>query len=237
MSPLAQRVGSVSRIFCAFLALSILFTAPVFAETENCSAPDAVQEKKIHDRLDKGEIVVGLENIGSMRFVTGRVLIDQPPEKVWPIMVNPFEFQKKITPRMKSVDVVLDKISKSVLKVTMDAFPIPDLTYEVESNYMRTEHGARIDFHRTAGTLKDFRGHWIMNPSHHGKKTELIYSMYLDPGFFVPQWIVRQGVKGELPKTLEALRKRIAEVYENNQSLEKKSIVAATPLLLHKISY
>lgn len=204
---------------------------------EQRESPNAVQERQVQERLDKGEIVVGMETIGNTKFVTGRVLIDQPPERVWPIMVNPFEFQGKISPRMKTVDIVLDRLSKSVLKVTMDTFPLPDITYEVESDYWRTHDGARIDFHRIGGTLKDFKGHWIMNPAHGGKKTELIYSMYLDIGFFVPQWIVRYGVKGELPRTLEALRARINEVYEHSHSLEKKSILAATPLRQHQISY
>ncbi len=213
-----------------FLFLSFTFSvSPGLAE-------DAESSTEVQKRLDNGEVVVGLENIGKTKFVTGRVLIDHPPDKVWPIMVNPFEFQQKISPRMKTVDVLVDKLHKSILKVTMDTFPIPDVTYEVESDYLRTADGARIDFHRIGGTLKDFRGHWIMNPAHHGKKTELIYSMYLDPGFYVPQWIVRYGVKAELPRTLLALRKRVEDV-ANSAAMEKKTILAATALHKHQISY
>ncbi len=219
------------------MALCVFSAALAPCSASPITAPDAVLEHKVQERLEKGEIVVGLETIGSTRFVTGRVLIDQPPEKVWPIMVNPFEFKGKISPRMKTVDVLLDQVSKSVLKVKMDTFPMPDITYEVESSYSRTEHGARIDFKRIGGTLKDFKGHWIMNPADGGKKTELVYSMYLDVGFFVPQWVVRYGVKGELPRTLEALRTRINEVYDHSHSLEKKTILAATPLKNHQISY
>jgi len=215
----------ISTLFCLLFTMS---AAPGIAET--CESPDVVQQ-----RLDKGEVVVDLENIGKTRFVTGRVLIEHPPDKVWPIMVNPFEFQQKISPRMKTVDVSVDKLHKSIMKVTMDTFPIPDVTYEVESNYTRTENGARIDFHRIGGTLKDFKGHWVMNPAHHGKATELIYSMYLDPGFYVPQWIVRFGVKQELPRTLVALRDRVDEVYQKSAALDKKTILAATPLHKHQI--
>ncbi len=213
------------------LCLFFLQSTPCFAE-DLADSPHMVQE-----RLEKGEVVCGLETLGKTRFVTGRVLIDQPPEKVWPVMVNPFEFQQKISPRMKSVDVTVDQLHKSVMTVSMDTFPIPDISYTVESEYTRTEHGARIDFHRIGGTLKDFKGHWLINPACQGKKTELIYSMYLDPGFYVPQWIVRFGVKQELPKTLLALRKRVEEVVGNNASLEKKTILAATPLHKHHITY
>jgi hypothetical protein len=221
-----------SKVLCLLFCLFVLAPSPVLADTPAAEAPNAVQQQ-----LDKGEVVVGMENIGKTKFVTGRVLIDQPPDKVWPIMVNPFEFQQKISPRMRTVDVVLDKLHKSILKVTMDTFPIPDVTYLVESDYTRTDGGARIDFHRIGGTLKDFKGHWLMNPAHNGQKTELVYSMYLDPGFYVPQWIVRMGVKQELPRTLVALRKRVEEVVAHNATLEKKTILAATPLHKHEAAY
>lgn len=214
-----------------FLCLFILVPSPCFAG-EVGESPSVVQH-----RLDKGEVICGLETLGKTRFVTGRLLIDQPPEKVWPIMVNPYEFQQKISPRMKTVDVSVDKLHKSIMTVSMDTFPIPDVTYTVESEYTRTEHGARIDFHRIGGTLKDFKGHWLINPADHGKKTELTYSMYLDPGFYVPQWIVRFGVKQELPRTLLALRKRVEEVVANNAVPEKKTILAATPLHKHHVTY
>jgi hypothetical protein len=220
----------MAKVFGAILCLFFLLPTASFAE--DIESPQVVQE-----RLDKGEVVVGLETVGKTRFVTGRVMIDQPPEKVWPIMVNPYEFQQKISPRMKTVDVTVDKLHKSVMTVSMDTFPIPDISYTVESDYTRTENGARIDFHRIGGTLRDFKGHWLMNPAHHGKKTELIYSMYLDPGFYVPQWIVRFGVKQELPRTLIALRKRVEEVVGHSAVLEKKTILAATPLHKHHATY
>jgi hypothetical protein len=221
-APLSMIIGL---IFCLLVSLP----APSSAQDCQSESPDMVQK-----RLDNGEIVVGMENFGKTRFVTGRVLIDHPPDAVWPIMVNPFEFQQKISPRMKTVDVVVDKPHKSILKVTMDTFPLPDITYLVESDYQQGAHGARIDFHRIGGTLKDFKGHWIMNSAHHGKKTELIYSMYLDPGFYVPQWIVRFGVKQELPRTLNALRDRVEHVFAKSASLERKTILAATPLQKHQ---
>jgi len=230
MPPFVRNVSS--KVLCLLFCLLVLAPDSAIAEAPVVETPDAVQKK-----LDNGEVVVDMENIGKTRFVTGRVLIDQPPDKVWPIMVNPFEFQQKISPRMKTCEVVVDKLQKSIPKVTMDTFPIPDVTYLVESDYTRTDGGARIDFHRIGGTLKDFKGHWVMNPAHNGKKTELVYSMYLDPGFYVPQWIVRFGVKQELPRTLIALRKRVEEVVANNSALEKKTILAATPLHKHHVAF
>ena len=62
--------------------------------------PPSVQEQ-----LERGDVVVGLKDVGHTKYVTAKVLINAPPDRVWPIIVNPFEFQGKISPRMKTVEV------------------------------------------------------------------------------------------------------------------------------------
>jgi hypothetical protein len=52
--------------------------------------------------------------------------------------------------------------------------------------------------------------------------------MYVDPGFPVPQWIIREGVKTELPRTLMALRKRVKAVCMRTEAMESQTILAAT---------
>ena len=48
-------------------------------------------------RLADGEVIVGLKNQGPTRFVTGTILINEPPERVWrdygqPIRVSRQDF-------------------------------------------------------------------------------------------------------------------------------------------------
>lgn len=205
-------------LLCASLLAGLAGIAPLDARSVDPSID-------YQARLARGEIVVDVKNDGETKYVTGSCIIDQPAEKIWPIMVNPFEFKGKISPRMKQVEVVTDKANLSVLKVTMDmSFLFPNFTYVVESSY---QPGEKISFHRVGGVLKDFRGSWQMTPIENGSKTELTYSMYLDTGFAVPQWLIREGVKGELPRTLKALRKRVQDVYEQSQPLEAQTILAA----------
>ena len=202
--------------------LSVFFVLSTFLTQSASSADRALTDA---EKLAKGEVIVGLRNVGTVRYVTGTILLDHSPEQVWPVMVNPYEFQGKISPRMKTVEVMLDKEDESILRVTLDlGFFIPNFTYTVDSKYSRNE---RIDFKRLGGTLKDFSGSWEMKPADNGTKTELTYTMYVDPGFFVPQWIMREGVKVELPTTLTALRKRLDGVYQHQNALEPKSILAA----------
>lgn len=211
-APLKQCMALVAILF----VLSALLPQNAFSSSKPVT--DA-------EKLAKGEVVVGLKNVGTTRYVTGTILLDQSPEQIWPVMVNPFEFQGKISPRMKTVEVMLDKEEKSRLRVTLDmGIFMPNFTYTVDSMYKKNE---RIDFKRVGGTLRDFSGSWEMKSADDGNKTELTYSMYIDPGFFVPQWIMREGVKVELPGTLTALRKRLNNVYDHQNALEPKTILAA----------
>jgi hypothetical protein len=209
--------SSWRRLVPALLIVSFLTGLPLMARS---SASDLTVEQ----RLQRGEVVVGMKEVGASKFVTGTVLINEPPERVWPIMVNPFEFLGKISPRMKHVEVVKDQAELSVLKITLDVVLIPHFTYVVESKY---ENGARVSFRRISGILKDFKGAWEVQPAEGGSKTALTYSMYVDPGFPVPQWMVREGVRSELPRVLMALRTRINAVCEGVETPEPRTILAA----------
>ena len=212
---ITRKLGS--RVVAA-LTLALLASLPLSARNVDPS----IDNQK---RLNQGEVIVGQKNDGDTRYVTGTVIINEPPNRVWPVMVNPFEFQGKISPRMKTVEVVVDKAELSVLKVTLDmSFFYPNFTYVVESKY---QNGQRIDFKRIGGVLRDFKGSWEMSPIDNGNKTQLTYSMFIDPGFFVPQWIMREGVKGELPRTLKGLRQRVEAVCQESEALESHTILAA----------
>ena len=52
--------------------------------------------------------------------------------------------------------------------------------------------------------------------------------MFMDPGFFVPQWLIREGVKNELPRTLSLIKKRVDAIRTKREKLESQTIVAAS---------
>lgn len=176
-------------------------------------------------RLNAGEVVVDLteEDSTKTKFVAARILIDETPENVWQVLVNPFEFERKITPRMKSVQVLADEEKFSIISCTMDVcFLFPPITYTVASTY---EPLKEVRFKRIGGTLRDFRGRWALIPVTE-KKTVVLYSMFVDPGIPIPRWLVREGVKMELPRTLQALRERIYELRARPESAEPRAILA-----------
>jgi len=180
------------------------------------------------DQLNKGEVVVQLVEENNIKFVVGRIVITDSPQNIWPVLVNPFEFERRISPRMKKVEVLQDDVNKSVLKCSVDVCVLfPSITYVVESKY---EQPSTVQFRRVGGTLKDFRGCWLLKPRKDGQSTEVFYSMYIDPGIPVPRWLVREAVKGELPRTLKGLRTRILQQDPVRNSAPTRTINAAHAL-------
>jgi hypothetical protein len=217
----------VRRAFCALasvlaLALPAGAQPDVIATAQAPSAAPLVMQSI--DRLSAGEIIVESREIESIRYVSASVLIDESPQTVWKTLANPFEFEGKICHRMKRLEVLTDEPTLSVLDCTIGVFfPIPDFQYVVESKYTPC---SRVEFHRVRGCFKDFRGLWQLEPV--DGKTLVTYSMYLDPGMPVPEWLVREGVKHELPSVLDGLRQRVDFLKHNAADAEKRTLMAAT---------
>ena len=104
----AKQVRTYS--LCTVFALSLTMASPVVPAFANPHEEQVQSEEKTTmAKLNRGEVVVGLKCVGSQKFVTGRIIIDQSPDKVWPIMVNPFEFRGRIAPRVKGVEVEIGR--------------------------------------------------------------------------------------------------------------------------------
>ena len=208
------------------VALSIALLAAL-ASPEQLGATESDEYNA--DSLAKGEIIVDTaeretQTHEKMRFVTGKILVSESPEKVWAVITNPYEFEAKICPRMHNVKVLLARQDKSVISCTVDTVRFfPQINYRVESTYSPC---SRIDFRRIGGMLREFRGSWLVRPLSGGKATELEYSMFIDPGFPVPQWIIREAIKVELPRMLKGVRNRVTEQRDKSH-LERRSILAS----------
>lgn len=162
---------------------------------------------------------------GEIQYVVGQIRIEHPPEKVWPILANPFEFEEKISPKFKTVKLITDSADLSVASCRVEiGFLFPAIKYTAESRY---EAGRKITFRSIAGDLKDFRGTWELVPANGGKHCDVIYSMYVVPGIPVPQWLVRQGIKFELPHTLSGLKNRVDQIYAGQDTPVQRRIAAA----------
>ena len=179
-------------------------------------------------RLAAGKVVIHHSKTNNIDFVTGKISIDAPMDKVWNILVNPYEFET-ISNKMTVERVTSDKSDSSIMQCKIEpGFFLPPIRYTVDSKY---DHGRSIQFHSVAGDIKDFRGQWLVEPGSEPGKTHVSYSMHVNPGWPIPRWLVQEGVKSELPKTLKALKQRIHEITSGSRLPVVKNITAGKVLL------
>lgn len=139
------------------------------------------------------------------------ILIDAPAEKVWPIMTD-CEAAPKFVPGLAACQVLHSGQDWEIIQHDVKwTWLLPEVSYVFLEEY---EKNKRIDFERIRGGLRDIRGSWRLVPLNDGRQTVLAYGVYLDPGFFVPQWLVRHSLKADLPAVLSALRTQV----ENSDS-------------------
>ncbi len=75
------------------------------------------------------------------------------------------------------------------------------LEYEQEENDV-------IRFRKIAGDLRHYQGMWLLVQAPGAAETVVTYSMELDPGLPLPDWIVKRMAARQLAENLEALKSR-----------------------------
>jgi len=155
-------------------------------------------------RLLEGEVVVSTATPERPRAVAAAVLVDAPVERVWKVMVD-CPHAPEFVPGMRECRVLEHADDHDVIQHRVKIFSfLPEVRYTFRADYRPRE---RIDFARTGGDLRAMEGSWTL--ARLEGKTLVRYSVYLDPGFLVPQWAVRRALRSDLPKLLLALRARV----------------------------
>jgi Polyketide cyclase / dehydrase and lipid transport len=124
-------------------------------------------------------------------------------EVIWAIVSSCPE-ALKIVPSLRECEVLErapDGSWERILQV-MEYFRfLPNVRFEVRVNYRPP---ASVTFERVSGDLTSLRGEWTMQTD--GDYTIAHYDIAIEPGLWVPRWIVRAALKHDLPKMLQALR-------------------------------
>lgn len=163
-------------------------------------------------RLAAGEVVVEAATAsdpeGSRGRVRAAVLIEARPEAIWAVITDCRE-AVKFVPGLR-------------LCRRIDGAPDGrwvNIEQEIDySWFLRTVHNVlradcdpprRIDFHRVSGDLKQEAGSWLLTPTPGGSATVVEYEMYLDPGFWIPQWLINRTLRKDVPGALAGLREQV----------------------------
>ena len=204
-----RRVFSAKRFLQAAFFVCLLAAA---APTVSFPGLEAGQ----FQRLERGEILVRVRPgpEPDKGWVEALVLIDAGAGRLWKIMTD-CSRAPDFVPGLRACTVIEAGPGWEVIRHRVKwTWFWPEISYTFKADY---EKNRRIEFVKTAGDLKEMQGAWRLEPVNGDGKTLVRYGVYLDPGFFVPQWLVHHALKKDLPAVLAALRKEAAAESPNKK--------------------
>jgi len=178
-----------------------------------------VNDQTVQQELAAGQVAVRVlfEDDEARMRVHAAVRIHASPDTVWGVLTDcdhaaSFIPGVKRCHRLKSApdgswDIVEQEAKYSWL--------MPSITSVVRADYKRPE---RIDFKQISGDLKAEDGYWMLvdppsTPSTGDspdarESTTVEYELHVEPGFWIPRFLLRHSLRTELPAVLKAVRAR-----------------------------
>ncbi len=187
------------------LAALVLCASPAGAVEGNSFQPLSEDQKQ---RLTGGGVVVRtVMPEGEQRaWVQAVIIISAPPALVWHTLVD-YEHATEFVPGLKGCRMLERGPDYDIIEHRVDfSFLVPEVTYVFRADYQKKK---RIAFKRLSGDLNDLEGNWSLKALDQGKRTRLTYTVYLDPGFWVPQWLVSLIMQADVPELMMAMRDRV----------------------------
>lgn len=192
-----------------FLMAGITFWAAFFSGNRVLASSFGEAEL---DRLGRGEVVVRVDPSGGQmnERLEAAILIDAAAEPIWEV-INDCRQTPEFIPGLRSCRVLQQDGTGDLIEHRMQISRLlPEVKYVFRAEYQRNR---RIDFKRTSGDLKEFEGSWVLESVLGGKpQTLVVYSVFLDAGFLLPQWAMQLLLRQDLPGVLLALRKRVSSL-------------------------
>lgn len=192
----------------AFILFVLILLPPATAVAQSTWTDDP----QVRQRLRAGEVVVAAgaptDPEHPRGLVQAAVRIAAPPEAIWRVLTD---CQQAITyvPGLRvchRIDGAPDGSWADIEHVVHYSWMLPTVRYVFRAEYQRPH---RIDFHRVSGDLKEEQGTWLLTPSPDAGATVVQYEVYIDPGFWIPQFLVHRSLRKDLPAALNGLRERV----------------------------
>jgi ribosome-associated toxin RatA of RatAB toxin-antitoxin module len=169
-------------------------------------------EPAVQQRLAAGEVVVTapreVDSAHPRGEVRAAVLIKADPEAVWRVMTDCAQ-ALQFVPGLRKCRVVQaapDGTWADIEQEVRYSWLLPVVHYVFHAQYDRPH---RIDFHRISGDLKQQQGTWILSPAPASGATLVEYEVYVESGFWIPQFLVTRSLRKDLPAVLTGLREHV----------------------------
>jgi uncharacterized protein YndB with AHSA1/START domain len=194
-------------------ALALLRPLPLPAQG------DWVSEPAVQKRLAAGEIVVveAGNSVDASRprgSVQAAVRIPATPEAVWRVMTDCRQ-ATIFVPGLQRCHLVAraaDGRWEEIEQEVRYSWLLPAVRYVFRAEYDRPR---RMDFRRVSGDLKEEEGAWLLTATADGSATVVEYEVYLDPGFWIPQFLVTRTLRKDVPAVLSGLRECVERARAN----------------------
>jgi ribosome-associated toxin RatA of RatAB toxin-antitoxin module len=192
------RVGGMGLLLAALL--------PIIASAQSAWLADPLLQRRLAD----GEVIVrpGFDAHEPKGRVYAAVRIRATADVIWNVMRNCEEAPSFVPglKRCRRLEGAPDGSWEIIEHEVKYSWLLPTVHYVFRADYQRPH---RIDFHRVSGDLKDQEGTWRLEELADASATIVEYEVYLDPGFWVPEALVRHTLRRDLPAVLRALRDRV----------------------------
>jgi uncharacterized protein YndB with AHSA1/START domain len=194
-------------LICAVLAIA----EPIALASQT----DWLAEPAVQQRLAQGEVVVDgagtIDPAAPRGRVRAAVQIPAPPDAIWSVMTDCAQAPHYVPglKRCRRIDGARDGSWEDIEHEVRYSWLLPAVRYVFRAQYDRPH---RVDFHRIRGDLKEEQGTWLLIRSPDGAATLVEYEVYLDPGFWIPQFLVVRMLRKDVPAVLSGLRERVEEV-------------------------
>jgi uncharacterized protein YndB with AHSA1/START domain len=176
------------------------------------AAPAAwLSEPAVQQRLAAGEVVVQSPGAVDPRhprgWVRAAVRIRASAETVWRVVTDCAQAEAFVPGlrRCRRIDAAPDGSWADIEHEVRYSRLLPSVDYVFRAQYQRPFH---IDFRRVSGDVKEEEGAWSLSESAGGSETVVEYEVYLDPGFWIPHFLVMRSLRKDLPTALSNLRER-----------------------------
>ena len=169
--------------------------------------PGEMTDKEL-EQVRQGAVSVNarVDSADLEETIRAAIVIDAPAEKIWAVM-NDCNRTPLFIPGLKACRVLEQDAEGEVIQHRFRySWFLPEVTYTFRAHY---EKFRKISFRRMAGDLKEFRGNWTLTAWEDSRKTLVVYSVFIDPGFFIPRRVVRYLLRRDLPDLMTALREEV----------------------------
>ena len=213
-----MRFNSLSRRYCAWVALATLAIAAPFALSAVATASaqsmtsepaaaaqtkSTINELPSQDRaaLMRGEVLVSGEN---GEFL-GRVLVDSSLEEAWAVLTDYDNFENFL-PNIASSELIENADNRKVFEQVNEFKVLPFVTTRSRVKIQSTEsYPQKVDFTLVDGDLQSLDGVWLLE-SVSGGRVLVTHQVSVDPGNASPRGIFYSTYKSMLEDSLAAAK-------------------------------